>query len=84
LGWRGLVVGLSGVVAGIVSGMAVRPQGAPEKRAYDFLLRSLARQRQQHAPDVDEMVQTVIAFVEARVEIGMVVGMETEPIPFGY
>jgi hypothetical protein len=30
------------------------------------------------------MVQTVIAFVEARVEIGMFVGMETEPILFGY
>jgi len=35
------------------------------------------------APHVDEMLATVIAFIETRVEIGVLREIETELIPFG-
>ena len=35
------------------------------------------------APHVDEMLATVVRFVEARVEIGVLGEVETELIPFG-
>ncbi len=35
------------------------------------------------APHVDEMLATVIAFIESRVELGVLREIETEVIPFG-
>ena len=35
------------------------------------------------APHVDEMLATVIAFIETRVELGVLQEIETELIPFG-
>ena len=35
------------------------------------------------APHVDEMLATVIAFIETRVELGVLREIETELIPFG-
>ena len=35
------------------------------------------------APHADEMLQTAIAFVEARVEMGVLAEIETELIPYG-
>ena len=35
------------------------------------------------APHADEMLQTVINFVESRVQIGVLAEIETELIPFG-
>ncbi len=35
------------------------------------------------APHVDEMLATIVSFIEARVELGVVGEIETELIPFG-